>query len=286
MVRFTKMQGAGNDFVVFDATSEAIALTPSRIRKLADRQFGIGCDQVLVVERAKAPDIDFVYRIFNADGSEVEQCGNGARAFVRFVRDRGLTQEDRIRVMTRAGVIVPELLPDGDVRVDMGRAKLSPKDVPFDDRGLSPIGAPKAPQYALPVGDRTINIAVASMGNPHAVVTVADVTTAEVASLGPVIEVHERFPERVNVGFMQVIDRCHIALRVWERGVGETFACGTGACAAAVLGVAQGLLDSPVKVDAKGGRLVIEWSGLADSPVFLSGPAESVFEGEIDVERL
>jgi diaminopimelate epimerase len=286
VVRFTKMQGAGNDFVVFDATKDPIALTPQQIRRLADRHFGIGCDQVLIVEPADDAAVDFVYRIYNADGNEVEQCGNGARAFVRFVRDRGLTTKDRIRVKTRSGVIEPQLLLNGDIRVNMGRARLLAAEVPFNDRGLSISGASRAPDYPLTVAGRLLSVGVASLGNPHVVVTVPDVSDADVATLGPLLEHHERFPERVNAGFMQVIDHHRIALRVWERGAGETLACGSGACAAAVLGIARGLLVSPVTVKTQGGPLVIEWDGGESSPVYLQGPALSVFEGEIDLVRL
>jgi len=280
------MEGAGNDFVVFDATREAIALSPERIARLADRHFGIGCDQVLIVEAASEPDIDFVYRIFNADGIEVEQCGNGARAFVHFVRERGLTRKRSIRVRTRAGIIEPQLLDNGEIRVDMGAPRLLPADVPFDATGLAPIALGGISAYALELDGQGITLAVASMGNPHAVVNVADVAAAEVAAIGARLEVHARFPHRVNVGFMQVVDSHRIALRVWERGAGETLACGTGACAAAVVGILSGALQTPVSVATRGGRLTIEWSGQSDAPVFLSGPARTVFEGEIDLKRL
>jgi diaminopimelate epimerase len=277
-VVFTKMHGAGNDFVVFDGVNQTIALTPEKIRRLADRRFGVGCDQVLVVERPSSPGADFRYRIFNADGGEVEQCGNGARCFVRFVRDRGLSTQDELRVETRGGLIRPRLEADGEVSVDMGVPRFEPRDVPFD--------APaRAPLYDLAVGGQTVQINVLSMGNPHAVQFVPDVDAAPVNTQGPQIERHPRFPQRVNAGYLQVVDRARIRLRVWERGVGETLACGTGACAAVVAGRQRGLLDAKVKVSLPGGTLTVAWSG-EGSPVTLTGPATTVYEGTIDVDRL
>jgi len=272
---FTKMQGLGNDFVVLDAVSHRIELTREQVRRLADRHFGVGCDQLLLVEAPRAPGTDFYYRIYNADGDEVEQCGNGARCFVRYVRDRGLTDKREIRVGTRAGVIVPRLEADGQVTVDMGPPVFEPARVPF----LAP---QRALTYELDVAGTTCEVSVLSMGNPHAVQLVADVDHAPVATQGPLIERHERFPARVNAGYMQVIDRTHIRLRVYERGAGETLACGTGACAAVVAGITRGLLDRRVAVDTRGGRLTIAWAG-ADAPVLMTGPAQSVFEGEIDL---
>jgi diaminopimelate epimerase len=280
------MHGAGNDFVVFDATSGPIELTPRRISRLADRHMGIGCDQVLVVEPSPSPDIDFGYRIFNADGGEVEQCGNGARAFVRFVIEQKLTDKKRIRVMTRGGVIEPRLLDDESVEVDMGAPVFSAELVPFLADQLLPVGASVAPQYRVELPGGAVTFSVASMGNPHAVIAVDNIDQADVANLGGTLERHRRFPLRVNVGFMQIKSRNQIALRVFERGVGETLACGTGACAAAAIGIAQGLLDSPVSVATRGGELTITWDGALVSSVFLSGPAVTVFRGEIDLSLL
>jgi len=277
-VAFTKMQGAGNDFVVLDGVSQRIALTPEKIRRLADRRFGVGCDQVLVVERASGNGADFRYRIFNADGGEVEQCGNGARCFVRFVRDHGLTPKDEIRVETLAGLIRPRLEPDGEVSVDMGVPRFEPKDVPFDAESRQPL-------YDLEVDGQKIQINVLSMGNPHAVQVVADVDAAPVNTQGPKIERHARFPKRVNAGYMQVVDRKHIRLRVWERGAGETLACGTGACAAVVAGRQRGLLDATVKVSLPGGTLTVSWPGEGQA-VILTGPAVTVYEGTIDLDGL
>ena len=288
-LRFAKMQGAGNDFVVLDATEEPIDLAPAQLRRLADRHFGIGADQILLVERARTPGIDFRYRIFNADGGEVEQCGNGARCFVRFVRDRGLTSKREIRVETLGGVIAPRLEDDGRVTVDMGPPAFEPARVPFDISGLRALAPiPFAPRssidvWPLEVGGATVSVVVVSMGNPHAVQLVGDVEAAPVAAQGPLIERHARFPNRVNAGFMQVLARSRIALRVYERGAGETLACGTGACAAVAAGIGLRLLDSPVGVRTRGGELTIAWGG-ADNPVFMTGPAETVFEGEIEIE--
>lgn len=274
-LKFTKMQGAGNDFIVVDATREAQKLEPTTIRKLADRHFGVGFDQLLVVEPPRSPGTDFYYRIFNADGGEVSQCGNGARCFVRYVHDKKLSDKASIRVETRSGIIEPRLERDGRVTVNMGAPGFEPKKIPFD--------APRRePAYDLDVDGRDIRIFALSMGNPHAVQVVADVEAAPVLTEGPLIERHARFPERVNAGYMQVLDRGRIRLRVFERGAGETLACGTGACAAVVAGIGAGLLDSPVTVDTHGGELDIAWQG-EGTPVWMTGPAQSVFEGEIEV---
>jgi diaminopimelate epimerase len=273
--RFTKMQGLGNDFVMVDAVRQAVQMTPGLARRLADRRFGVGCDQVLVVEPADGPDVDFVYRIFNADGGEVEQCGNGARCFARFVVDCGLTTKREITVRTRGGVIRPRLGDDGRVTVDMGAPRLLPAEVPF-------VSDSDALVQALEVGGTTRYITAVSMGNPHAVQVVADVDTAPVSVEGPLIESHPRFPQRVNAGFLQIIDRHSARLRVYERGAGETLACGTGACAAAVAAIQRGLLESPVRVETRGGGLDIAWAG-EGRPVWMTGPAETVFAGVIEV---
>jgi diaminopimelate epimerase len=280
-LRFTKMQGAGNDFVVIDASAQPIDMTPALARRLADRHFGIGCDQVLLVERPSSPEADFRYRIFNADGSEVEQCGNGARCFVRFVRDKGLTAKDEICVETRAGLITPRLEADGEVSVDMGAPVFEPALIPFVAQGDALV-------QALQVAGEQLMIAALSMGNPHAVQIVGDLETAPLASHGPLIEHHPRFPQRVNAGFMQIHDRHSVALRVWERGAGETLACGTGACAAAVAGICMGLLDSPVRVRMRGGGLTIRWAGVENglnSRVWMTGPAVTVFDGEMQIDE-
>ncbi len=269
------MEGLGNDFIVLDATSQPIELTPAQLRLLADRHFGVGCDQILQIEPPRRPDTDFYYRIFNADGGEVGQCGNGARCFVRFVLDRGLTEKPRIRVETREGIIEPTVEDDGQVTVDMGAPIFEPARVPF----LAP---EQALTYQLDVGDRDATVSVLSMGNPHAVQIVKDVDTAPVGSEGPIIERHSRFPERVNAGYMQIVHRQHLRLRVFERGAGETLACGTGACAAVVAGIARGLLDSPVCVATRGGDLVIAWAGEGKA-VMMTGPARTVFEGVIEI---
>ncbi len=274
-LRFTKMQGLGNDFVVIDAVRQPFEMTPERARFLADRRFGVGCDQILIVEPSRLPGVDFRYRIFNLDG-EVEQCGNGSRCFARYVRDKGLTDKDEIRVETLAGVISPRLGADGLVTVDMGAPVLDPARIPF-------ISDTDAPAQPLDVAGETITIGAVSMGNPHAVQVVADVDTAPVATQGPLIEHHPRFPARVNAGFMQVVDRHTIRLRVFERAAGETLACGTGACAAVVSGIRRGLLDSPVRVHARGGELSIAWAG-PGQPVLMTGPAVTVFEGEIEID--
>ncbi|AUM01388.1 diaminopimelate epimerase [Rhodocyclaceae bacterium] len=272
-MRFTKMHGLGNDFVVIDATREPVELTPERVRRIADRHFGVGCDQLLVVEPPSQAGVDFRYRIFNADGGEVEQCGNGARCFVRFVHDKGLTAKREIRVETRAGIIAPRLEDDGQVTVDMGVPVLEPARIPF----LSDSDAVVQP---LDVDGLMVPITAVSMGNPHAVQVVADVDAAPVAIQGPLIERHPRFPARVNAGFMQVVSPSRIRLRVFERGAGETLACGTGACAAVVAGILRGLLRSPVRVQTRGGELEIAWAG-GDAPVMMTGPAVTVFEGEM-----
>ncbi|MBN8463427.1 MAG: diaminopimelate epimerase [Dechloromonas sp.] len=272
---FVKMHGLGNDFVVIDAIRQQVSLTPEQLRYIADRHFGIGCDQILLVEAATRPDADFRYRIFNADGGEVEQCGNGARCFVRFVHERGLTDRREIRVETLGGIIAPRLEGDGNVTVDMGIPRFLPGEIPFlheDDTVV----------YSLDVADETLDISVVSLGNPHAVQVVASVDDAPVDTHGPLIESHARFPQRVNAGFMQVADRHAIRLRVYERGAGETLACGTGACAAAVTGIRRGLLDSPVRVTTRGGDLNIAWGG-PDRPVRMTGPAVTVFTGEIEL---
>lgn len=281
-IKFTKMHGAGNDFVVIDAINQPISFTPEQWRWIADRRFGIGADQILVVERPTRPDVDFRYRIFNADGGEVEQCGNGARAFVKFVVDKGLTEKREIRVETMSGIITPKLEDDGRITVDMGAPIFELARVPFDDADLQSRRVGNAAVWPLEVHGSTSEMVVLSMGNPHAVQVVADVEAAPVLRDGPAIENHPRFPKRVNAGFMQVIDRQHIRLRVFERGAGETLACGTGACAAVVAGILLGQLDSPVAVSTRGGELSIAWGGGA-SPVMLTGPAVSVFEGSCDL---
>ena len=269
------MQGAGNDFVVFDATSRPFPLTSAQIKAVADRRFGVGCDQVLVVEKATGAGADFRYRIFNSDGGEVEQCGNGARCFVKFVRQRGLTQKRQVRVETLSGPIEPRLEDDGEVSVNMG--------VPVFELARVPFTAVKPGMLqAIRVDGVEVEVAVLSMGNPHAVQVVPDVDAAPVTTQGPVIERHPQFQNRVNAGFMQVVDRHSIRLRVFERGAGETLACGTGACAAVVAGIERGLLDSPVEVETRGGRLTIAWAG-GDNPVWMKGPAISVFEGTIEL---
>lgn len=274
-LKFTKMQGVGNDFVVIDAIRQPISLTPEQIRFLADRHFGIGCDQLLLVEKPTVDDADFRYRIFNADGGEVEQCGNGARCFVRFVHDQQLTSKSEIRVQTARGIILPRLESNGQVTVDMGAPRLTPAEIPFSAETA-------ALTYALEVGNATCEISALSMGNPHAVQIVDNVDTAPVAEQGPLIEHHARFPQRVNAGFMQIVDAHLIRLRVYERGAGETLACGTGACAAAVAGIRSGKLLSPVMVSMRGGELSISWEG-EGHPVLMTGPAMTVFEGEISL---
>jgi len=274
-LRFTKMQGAGNDFVVIDATQQPVHLSHGQIQLIANRFFGVGCDQLLMVESTDTVGVDFRYRIFNADGGEVEQCGNGARCFVRFVVEKGLTQKRDIKVETASGVITLMLQDDGQVTVNMGAPRFTPAQIPFEAETQSTV-------YELALKDETVTVSAVSMGNPHAVMLVDNVHTAEVASLGPQIESHPRFPQRVNAGFMQVLNEHEINLRVYERGSGETLACGTGACAAAVSGIQLGTLQSPVKVHTRGGILTIQWAG-ADAPVMMTGPADIVFDGEIEI---
>jgi len=274
-LKFSKMHGLGNDFVVFDGVRQSVTLTPVQLRHLGDRHFGVGCDQILLVEKSDKPGVDFRYRIFNADGGEVEQCGNGARCFVRFVHDQGLTDKREIRVETMRGEIRPRLEADDSITVDMGVPVFTPEKIPFVSTNDDLV-------QALLVGDTEVAITAVSMGNPHAVQVVADVDTAPVATQGPQIELHPRFPQRVNAGFMQVTSRHAIRLRVFERGAGETLACGTGACAAVVTGISRGLLDSPVRVATHGGELTIAWDGKGSS-VLMSGPAVTVFTGEIEL---
>lgn len=274
-LRFTKMHGLGNDFVVIDGISQKVRLSADKVRALADRNFGIGCDQVLLVEVPNSPDVDFCYRIFNADGSEVENCGNGARCFARFVRDRRLTGKNVIRVQTASGVMVLTVDEQDNVSVDMGVPILTPAEIPFNADN-------RAVVYPLSVGDHDISVSAVSMGNPHAVYVVDDVSSAPVASLGPLIESHPRFPRRVNAGFMQVLNAGAIKLRVYERGAGETLACGTGACAAVVAGRLRGILDEQVEVELPGGKLHIQWAG-EGQPVIMTGPATSVFHGQVKI---
>ena len=278
-LKFTKMHGLGNDFVVFDAIRQCVELTPEQCRLIADRHFGIGCDQILLVERPSQPDVDFRYRIFNADGGEVQQCGNGARCFARFVYDQGLTDKRAIRVETASGIIEPRLEADGLVTVNMGPPRFVPDQIPF-------VADAEAVTHVIDVEGEPIEVSVVSMGNPHAVRVVCNLDEAPVQSLGARIEHHARFPERVNVGFMQVVHRREVRLRVFERGSGETLACGTGACAAVVAGIRRGLLDASVVVHTRGGDLSIQWAGEVDgvaAPVWLTGPAVTVFEGEVEL---
>ena len=274
-LRFTKMHGLGNDFVVIDLITQRFKLKPHHIRKIADRHFGIGCDQVLAVEIPTRPDADFRYRIYNAEGSEVEQCGNGARCFARFVRDKRLTGKQRIRVETLAGVIELAITDNRDVRVDMGEPILEPASIPF-------AAEQQANSYPLEIDGEQWQVGAVSMGNPHVVLPVERVDSAPVERVGPLAECHPRFPQKVNVGFMQVLDRQNIRLRVFERGVGETLACGTGACAAVVAGIVQGKLDNTVTVTLPGGQLSIHWPG-PGQPVIMTGPATTVFEGQIQL---
>jgi len=272
---FTKMEGAGNDFVVVDAMHKAFELSASTIRELADRHTGIGFDQLLLIEPPRRQDTDFYYRIFNADGGEVSQCGNGARCFVRYVHDKALSNKQSIRVETASGVIEPRLEADGEITVDMAKPLFEPVEIPM----LVPA---RASSYTITVNEAQIEIGALSMGNPHAVQVVTDIEAAPVISQGPMIENHDLFPERANAGYMQITDRHNIRLRVWERGAGETLACGTGACAAVVTGIRWGLIDSPVCVHTRGGELQIAWQG-EEGNVLMTGPARVVFEGEIDI---
>ena len=292
-LQFTKMHGAGNDFIVVDATRTPVDLTEAQWRWVADRHRGVGADQILIVEAARPDDpdrVDFVYRIINSDGSEVEQCGNGARCFVRFVRERGLTDKARIRVRTRGGVIEPAIQPDGRVTVDMGRPVFAPASLPFDPAGLPVRSEGRATLWQLDLAGHGEAarpwIAAVSMGNPHAAQVVDDIETAPVSTDGPLIERHPRFAQRVNAGFYQIISRSEIRLRVHERGAGETLACGTGACAAVASGIQRGLLDTSVHVQTRGGRLTIEWRGDDNSPVAMTGPAETVFSATVSVPDL
>ncbi len=275
LFEFTKMHGLGNDFVVIDAIRQSINLSTEDIRFIADRRFGVGCDQLLLVEQADSPEVDFHYRIFNADGGEVEQCGNGARCFARFVHDEGLTQKTQIPVSTRTGNILLSLRADGQVQVNMGVPKWLPADIPF-------VSAQQESVYTIATDFGDYELGVVSMGNPHAVIMVDDIDTAPLDTVGAAIEKHPRFPEKVNVGFMQVIDATHVMLRVYERGAGETLACGTGACAAVVSGQLRGLLAENVIVQLPGGKLDISWRG-AGQPVYMTGPAESVFKGKMSL---
>jgi diaminopimelate epimerase len=279
-IKFTKMHGTGNDFLVFDGIHQQIQFTPEQWKKLADRRFGVGADQMLVVERSTLPEVDFRYRIFNADGSEVEHCGNGARAFVKFVHDKKLIKRTRIKVEIMKGVIELNMEEDGNVTVEMNAPVVDVEQVPFDTKKLVSQTEGQALLWPLEIGKKNVLISAISMGNPHAIQIVDDVELAPVLTDGPLIESHARFPQRVNAGFMQIIDQHHIKLRVFERGAGETLACGTGACAAVVAGILRGRLISPVTVNTRGGELIIRWDG-DGLPVFLTGPAVTVFEGEI-----
>lgn len=287
-IRFTKMQGAGNDFVVLDATQAPLALDGEAMRRLGDRRFGVGADQILVVERSDQPGVDFNYRIFNGGtGDEVEQCGNGARCFVRYVHDKQLSDKTTLRVQTLNTLLELTLRHDGRVTVDMNRPIFEPGRVPFDASGLVPLLRGQATLWPLVVGETRVELAVLSMGNPHAVVNIAqwgatDVDAVDVATLGPQVQADHRFAKGVNVGFLQVLNRGEVRLRVFERGAGETLACGTGACAAVVAGIRQGLLEARVDVHTRGGLLTIEWAG-GEQPVMMTGPAQTVFEGEIEL---
>lgn len=285
---FTKMHGAGNDFVVLDGVRQTIEMTPERARALGDRHFGIGADQILVVERATRPDADFRYRIYNSDGSEVEHCGNGARCFVRFVHEQGLSDRNPLRAEIATGILVLDEADDEQVTVDMGSTRFEPAALPFDTDGLASRPEGDDTLWELPLDAPAglagaVWVSAVAISNPHAVQVVENVDTAPVSVLGPLIETHPRFPRRVNAGFMQVLDRHNIRLRVFERGAGETLACGTGACAAAAAGIRRGLLDSPVRVQARGGVLTVAWNG---EQLRMTGPAESVFTGQVDIDKL
>ena len=281
-LKFTKMHGLGNDFIVIDGIHQSFELAPPQWRVLADRHFGIGADQILIVETPTTATADFRYRIINSDGGEVEQCGNGARCFVRYVHDKGLSDKRSIRVETLGGLIEPTLEEGGEVTVDMGMPRCEPAALPFDATQAQATAC--ASRYLLPVAGRVVDISIVSMGNPHAVQVVDDIETAPLGSQGPLIEGHGAFPRRVNAGYMQVVARDQIRLRVYERGAGETLACGTGACAAVVAGVMRGLLDAntPVRVETRGGMLTARWAG-EGRPVLMTGPAVTVFEGEIEL---
>jgi diaminopimelate epimerase len=287
-LKFTKMQGAGNDFVVLDGYTQPLDLGAAQVRALADRHFGVGADQLLLVEKPTIDGVDFKYRIFNCDGSEVEHCGNGARCFVKFVRDRGLTDAATVRVQVQNGIITLAMQDDGEVIVDMSTPVFDPPRVPFDAPGLDGRHEGADTLWPLDIDGATRHVSVVSMGNPHAVQIVDDVEAYPVLREGPLIERHARFPQRVNAGFMQIVDRGSVKLRVFERGAGETLACGTGACAAVAAGIRRGLLDSPVRVHTHGGTLTIRWDGARDASaaLFMAGPAATVFEGEIELDRL
>jgi len=278
VIKFSKMHGLGNDFVVIDAINQSVALSAEQVRFIADRHFGVGCDQLLLVERAHTADADFRYRIFNADGGEVGQCGNGARCFARFVHDIGLSDKQVIPVEVAGGIIQLHMEANGEVTVDMGAPQFTPAQIPFVTDG-------EAARYALDVAGTACEVGAVSMGNPHAVLQVDAVENAPLERLGPLIESHERFPERVNAGFMEVVDAKHIRLRVFERGVGETLACGTGACAAMVVGHRWGVLADEVQVDLPGGTLWVRWSGDegGDNSVRMTGPVTHVYEGKIEL---
>jgi diaminopimelate epimerase len=275
LLNFTKMHGLGNDFVVLDGVTQPVALTSGQCRKLADRHFGVGCDQILLVEKPTRDDADFRYRIFNADGNEVEQCGNGARCFMHFVLSKGLTRKTELRVETAGGIIVPRMEADRSVTVNMGVPRFAPEEIPFEAKK-------RARTYILSLKNRRIEISALSIGNPHAVQVVKNVDTAPVTTQGPLLEKHARFPKKANVGYMQVVNRGRIRLRVYERGAGETLACGSGACAAVVAGIQRGLLDKRVVVETRGGELNVRWDG-EEKPVWMSGGAVTVFEGTIDI---
>ncbi len=277
------MHGAGNDFVVLDGVRASIEMTPERARAIAHRQFGIGCDQILLVDTPSHPEADFRYRIFNADGSEVEHCGNGSRCFVKFVHEQKLSSRNPLRAEIATGLITLEAKPDGDVEVEMGQTRFDPAALPFDVTGLETRQQGQDTLYGLPIGDQTIWLSLVAISNPHAVQVVDDVEQAPVATVGPAIESHPRFARRVNAGFMQIVDRHTIHLRVYERGAGETLACGTGACAAVAAGIRRGLLDSPVRVHTHGGWLSIAWDG---KELRMTGPATTVFSGSIDIDKL
>ncbi len=293
-IRFTKMQGAGNDFVVLDATRGPLDLSAAQYRFLADRHFGVGADQILTVGPSPVPGVDFQYRIHNADGGEVEQCGNGARCFMAFVRRQGLTAKTSVKVQTMNRLLELQAHADGEVTVDMEAPRFELPQIPFNPAGLTPQSVNGWQKWPLALAKSAqtaiINVAVVSMGNPHAVLLVDDVDAADVNTLGPLVQQHAAFPQGVNVGFLQVRDRSHVRLRVYERGAGETLACGTGACAAVVCGIRLGLLDRVVQVQTQGGRLTIEWAGMRatgdNAPVLMTGPATTVFEGDIEIPDL